>query len=380
MNKKIALIWPTFSSYHLARFRAVFNKIGDNLLGIEFFGGDGDDETGRWRDLDRQGLPIITLYPNNIQNVSRISIGIEAVRKLKEFQVDSIFVNGYSKPELGVIIKWAKENNKSCFIFFESKKDDSRRFFLIEYIKRRIIRNLNGAICGGKQHKDYLVSLGMPEKRIFFGYDVVDNEFFKVNSTIAKNNENNLRLEYNLPKKYFLCVSRFVKKKNLLRLIAAYGLYKKKVLSDAWSLVFCGEGKQEQIFRKKIKKLGISDIHFVKSQNKHELAIYYGLATCFILPSTIEQWGLVINEAMAAGLPILVTKSSGAAHELLESGVNGFGFNPFDINEIADFMIKIHYLDIEKLAEMGRASEDKIRHYTPNYFADNILNAVSLYG
>ncbi|MFO8052422.1 MAG: glycosyltransferase family 4 protein [Candidatus Omnitrophota bacterium] len=376
--KRTVLIWPDFNFYHLARFRALYKKLGKNLLGIEFIGGEGDDHTTQWRYEDRDKMPITTLFPeSDFSQLNRRRVGEAAVKELISWGADTIFVNGYSRPELRVIINWAYKNNKRCFTFFETKEDDFRRFFWKEWAKKAIIKKLDGAICGGILHKKYLMKLGMPEDRIYFGYDVVDNDFFKEKSRQARLNSRQNREKYKLPDNYFLTVARFVKKKNLLRLIDAYKLYSEKAGQKySWHLILCGAGPQEEKIIKKIKKEKIKNIHIAGSKNPEELAIYYGLANCFILPSTREQWGLTVNEAMASGLPVLVTKVAGVVPEVVEEGVNGYTFNPFSVEDIAEYMLKISSFDNEKLIQMGKNAENRISTFTPKYFAENIIKLI----
>ena len=140
----------------------------------------------------------------------------------------------------------------------------------------------------------------------------------------------------------------------------------------------CGAGSQEAKLKAKVKNENIDGVFFPGPKVPEELAVYYSLASCFVLASTIEQWGLVVNEAMACGLPVLVTKIAGAADELVESGVNGYTFDPFDITELSELMVKMTNMDQEKRLQMGNASQQKITPYSPEYFAENILKLINV--
>ncbi|MBN1353353.1 MAG: glycosyltransferase family 4 protein [Candidatus Omnitrophica bacterium] len=381
---KIVLIWPNFSFYHIARFKALYKKIGDRLLGIELIGGIGDYETFSWRYDKRDNLPIITLFPDcDIKDVSRGMLGRSIVNTLKEHGAETIFVNGYSTQEYRIVINWAYAENKKCFIFSESKRDDHRRFFLKELFKTAVIKKLKGAICGGRLHKEYLTELGMPAENIFFGYDVVDNDFFRENGALARKDAGHNREKYALPEKYFLTCSRLTGEKNLMRLVGAYSLYRREAkgvtgISAPWSLVICGAGPQEHRLKTKIRRENIEGINFAGVQKPEELAVYYGLAGCFILASTREPWGLVINEAMASGLPVIATRISGAASELVFDGLNGYKFNPLDVREMAGLMLKMTRMDSGEILEMGRRAQAKIALYSPEYFAESVIKAANL--
>jgi len=375
-DKKVALIWPTFDFYHVARFRDLFGKLNNKLLGIELFGGRINEDVGRWRYIERQGLAIKTLIQDpGSRLVNRFELGKLIVDKLREFEADVIFVNGYSTPEFRMVINWALQNGRKCFTFFETKENDCRRFFIKEWFKSRIIRKLDGAICGGALHKEYLIKLGMEQKRIFMGYDVVDNDFFSEGSNSARKESIELREKYGLPEKYFLSVSRFVKKKNILGLIRAYELYR-KMDPNPWGLVICGAGPQEKKLREMVSEDKIKGVSFAGPKNPDELTIYYGLSSCFILPSLVEQWGLVVNEAMACSLPVLASEVAGSSFELVEEGVNGYKFNPLNIKQLCGCMLRISQLESVKLVDMGKASRSKIQPYSLNYFSENMLKAI----
>jgi len=375
---KVALIWPTFSFYHIARFRAVYAKLGDRALGIELAGG-GNVEDEVWRFTKRNGLPIITLFPDRgIRSIPQKTLENTLIDTLKKHGVDTVFVNGYSSRESLAVINWAKRNAARCYTFSETKKDDFKRSFLKELVKKWIIKKLAGAICGGRLHKDYFVELGMPEDNIALGYDVVDNEFFKRAAELAVKNKDENRARYKLPEKYFITCSRFVKKKNLDRLLSAYNMYRGLIPGrNPWGLVLVGQGPEEGRLKEKIAQENIDGVLFAGSQDPEGLAIYYGLASCFILASTTEQWGLVVNEAMACGLPVLVSKIAGAADELVENGVNGYTFDPCDVKQIAGLMEKIDLMEPNTLKKMGTAAQEKIRPYSPDHFAENLIKLIS---
>jgi glycosyltransferase involved in cell wall biosynthesis len=105
-----------------------------------------------------------------------------------------------------------------------------------------------------------------------------------------------------------------------------------------------------------------------------ELPAYYGLAGAFVLGSTEEQWGLVVNEAMAAGLPVLVSRRCGCAPELVRDGENGFTFDPHDASGLAVLMTEMA-ADADARAAMGRASRRTISHWAPETFGLNLWKA-----
>jgi len=107
-----------------------------------------------------------------------------------------------------------------------------------------------------------------------------------------------------------------------------------------------------------------------------ELSAYYGLANVFVHASTTEQWGLVVNEAMVAGLPVIVSNRCGCAPDLVEEGRNGFTFDPYNVDELARLMLKVSRMTENEREAMGRRSREIIKHWTPQTFAENLMKAV----
>ncbi len=105
-----------------------------------------------------------------------------------------------------------------------------------------------------------------------------------------------------------------------------------------------------------------------------ELPVYYALAKVFVLASTTEQWGLVVNEAMASGLPVLVSSRCGCAADLVAEGVNGFGFDPVNVRQLAELMLRCANPATD-LAGMARASREKVASWGVERFAAGLKQA-----
>jgi glycosyltransferase involved in cell wall biosynthesis len=106
-----------------------------------------------------------------------------------------------------------------------------------------------------------------------------------------------------------------------------------------------------------------------------ELPAYYGLASAFVHASTTEQWGLVVNEAMASGLPVLVSEHCGCAPDLVENGVNGFTFDPYDVQALAALMQRVAAMTEVRRTAMARAGQRIIADWGPERFADGLMQA-----
>ncbi len=158
----------------------------------------------------------------------------------------------------------------------------------------------------------------------------------------------------------------------------AYALYRKRAGDQAWSLVILGDGELRPQLEEERGRLGLNQWVLMPGFKQYEeLPAWYGLASGFVHASTVEQWGLVVNEAMATGLPVLVSKRCGCARDLVREGVNGFTFDPFDVEELSRRMYDLAHGDVDR-ASMGRASREIIAHWGPERFAQGLEAAVEI--
>lgn len=375
---RIALIWIDFGSYHLARLRAVQEHLGGQCVGIELVGGLGDPNAVGlpFRVRERKGLNILTLFPDrNLEDIPLWELSYRLLKTLADLNPDHIALCGYHRPENLLILLWAKLTGRRTVLLSETKQDDHIRHPLREKLKGWLVSQFDSYLVGGTPHRQYLTALGADPHQVYEGYDVVDNQFFAAATEEARAQGNRLRLELGLPEYYFLVVCRFVSKKNLPMLLTAYEQYRKQQPAG-WGLVLCGGGPLEAELRHRVTQQNIPDVLFAGYVSGQRLGYYYGLASCFIHPSSLEQWGLVVNEAMAAGLPVLVSQTCGCALDLVEKGENGFTFDPQDPEALTHLMVWMA-AEYPRLASMGQASQRIIQKFAPVNFAKNLALAVS---
>jgi 1,2-diacylglycerol 3-alpha-glucosyltransferase len=125
-----------------------------------------------------------------------------------------------------------------------------------------------------------------------------------------------------------------------------------------------------------ITTLGLDDfVHLPGFQQYPDLPAYYGLAGAFIHASTTEQWGLVVNEAMACGLPVLVSNRCGCAPDLVQEGKNGYTFDPTNVAQLASLLLKLSNFQLLELSNLSSTSQRIIGDWGPERFATGLLQA-----
>jgi 1,2-diacylglycerol 3-alpha-glucosyltransferase len=304
-------------------------------------------------------------------------------QRLSQLKPDVVCINGYAFTYSLAALQWSIDNRVPTVICSESNEFDAARNPMKEWIKGRLVRLCDSGLAGGAPQAQYLNRLGLPRDRIFTGYDAVDNHYFHTQAEIARTSEKDIRLRYRLPEHYFLAVSRFTGKKNLSRLIQAYGQYRERArrerLEDIWDLAIVGDGPLHEELCSLRGALGLETwVHFLGAQPYAEVPAFYGLAEAFIHASTTEQWGLVVNEAMASGLPVLVSNRCGCAADLVEEGGNGFSFDPYDVEQIAGRMLDLSQMPAGRRRELAEDSFIRIDRWGPGAFAAGMRQAVEV--
>ena len=370
---RVVVIWIDWYAYHIARFQGLLQNeaLTGKVAGIEMVGGIGVHAGLKFREDLPSSLPVQTLFPESSwQEVPGSKMATALWRRLNSLDPDVVLVPGYyTAPGLAAAL-WGKVKGRRTVLMTESTEADHQRVAWKEISKGLLLRLLfDWAVAGGMPHRRYLERLGFRSNRIARFYDVVDNDFFRERSeAIRKHSE---PADFELPQRYFLYVGRLAEEKNLRGLLSAYLEYRNA--GGDWSLVFVGDGPE----RKALEHTAAfsvfgADVHFEGLRGTAELPQYYAFAGCFVLPSTREPWGLVANEAMAAGLPLIVSRRCGCAEDLLAEGANGCSFDPAVPADLTACLAAISALDAESLADMGRQSQEIISRFSPAALAAEI--------
>ncbi|PWL19889.1 MAG: hypothetical protein DCO98_11920 [Altererythrobacter sp. XM-24bin4] len=286
-----------------------------------------------------------------------------------------VIVAGWATPESFAAIAWARRNCRRLVMLSESQVNDAARSAWRERVKARVVGLCDAAVVGGPSHLDYIVRLGMPHKRVFMGYDAVDNAYFASGAEAARKNKMAVRSTLRMPAHYLLASARFIPKKNLPRLVMAYAKALKG-RAEAPDLVILGDGPELGLVEAAIATEGLTGrVHLPGFRSYGELPALYGLSDGFVHVSTSEQWGLVINEAAASGVPVVASTACGATGPLVEDGVTGFVADGESEESIKNALVRLIELERSRRAEMGRAARERVAGWGTDRFSEGLLAA-----
>ncbi len=371
----IAVLFHRLGPYHHARLNSAGKR--QPLVAVEF---SAVDDTYAWNIVkDAGAFQRITLFHDaDVEKKPANEVYQRIATTLQQIQPAVVAVPGWSSRGALAALAWCLSTSTPAVMMSDSAAHDEQRRIWKEALKRQIVRLCSAGLVGGKLHINYLVDLGVPRERIFPGYDVVGNAHFTAGAKAARKEAEISRMCLGLPDRYFLASNRFVDKKNLPRLLQAYELYRKRAGYNAWHLILLGDGPLRPQLQALISELDLSAYVMMPGFKQYdELPIYYGLASAFVHASTTEQWGLVVNEAMAAGLPVIVSERCGCAPDLVENDCNGFIFDPYNVDALADLMSKITADKCDREA-MGRASQEMVRRWDSEVFGENLCKAAKM--
>ncbi len=367
---KIVTIWNTYGPYHLARVRALERVFAD--ADVVCFSHCADSNDYKFFNLQPRQHKV--LVAKNSSQLRFFESLIAALRALWAERPGLVLTCGYERAETLASVIWARISGGTVFLMLDNQYDDSPRNSLKEFVKRFYLRFFDGFIYGGDTHKDYLRILDVPEIHEVHGYNCVDNDAIWKGVVAARI----VGQRHFANGDYFLCVARLIQKKNLVRLVYAYAAYVERVAqtSSPWALVICGDGPERSRIEEAIRDCGVvGRVVLVGRVDEFEQMVnYYAFARALVLAShENEQWGLVVNEAMASGLPVLVSKQCGCTSSLVKNGENGFTFDGNSVELLTSHLLWLHE-HADQLQRMGERSREIIQGYSPENFARNVMS------
>lgn len=204
---------------------------------------------------------------------------------------------------------------------------------LINPLTKHIIKNVDAVVVPGKLSKDFHMRLGANPEKIFLAPNIVNNNKLIAYSSKLKLDTNRVKKELNLTdKKIILCVGQLIKRKGVEYLIEAYTSLKNE--QDNICLVVVGDGILKEKLKQKCNDLYLKDVIFTGWVSEDQKIMYYSVADLFVLPTLEDVWGLVINEAMCCGLPVISTKAAGATWDMIIPGENGYIIESKNVDEL----------------------------------------------
>lgn len=292
----------------------------------------------------------------------------EKIRRLKQYDIVAIY--DYSTAEGRKLIFSCRLQNVPYVVNSDGVMLTAHGNVIKDKLKRFLLSGASAYLASGKMAKNYFLQLGADEDKIHIHTFSTLHSGDISKCPVGHAEKKLLREKLRLPsdKKLAIAVGRFIPLKRYLELIEVW-----KTMPDDYILLLIGGGEEEARYKKRIEENHIKNVILEGFHPKQELFEYYKAADVFVHPTSYDVWGLVVNEAMACGLPVIVSDRCVAGLELVQNGENGYLVELGNDVEMCEYVQKICEND-EMHNMMAVNALKTIRPYTVDNMADIHIN------
>jgi glycosyltransferase involved in cell wall biosynthesis len=313
----------------------------------------------RWHVLPRREL---------VRGGRWVILNRGVLRALRRARPEMIVIGGWNQPAFWSAAAYARATHTPLVAWVESTERDERPGTgPLELAKRALIRACSGFLVPGSASRAYLRALGVPDGRIVTAPNAVDAGIFRAQVDALRTDNDALRARLGLAGIVFLYVGRLDPEKGVHDLLEAM-----RGLSATLAIV--GSGSQDRELRAEAPP----NVRFAGRLSREDLPEWYAAADAFVLPSRSDQWGMVLNEAAEAGLPLVATEAPGGAYDLIDHGVSGFRVPVGDPRALADALARVA-ADEPFRAAAGARSRELAAQHTPEAWADAVASLAQRY-
>jgi glycosyltransferase involved in cell wall biosynthesis len=379
MRRRLVIVTEIISPYRIPLFNALSQHPDVNLHVI--FLGETDPNLRQWQVYTQEirfSFQVLLSWRRRIGRYNAL-LNLGIAKALRKSAPEVILCGGYSYVASWQALLWAGRHHVPFLLWSESNLQDYRRSYApTEFLKKQFLQRCGGFVVPGRSALKYVRAHRAKENSIFVAPNAVDNELFARAAENARRNQSALRKELALPNRYFLFVGRLVREKGVFELLRAYANLSQQVRQEI-GLVFVGDGDSRAQLEKTAVSISAGTIRFAGFAQRERLGAYYGLADALVLPTYTDTWGMVVNEAMACGLPVILSRAAGCAADLVHENWNGLLVTPNDVSGLESAMKHLAEQS-DLLATMGAHSAERICNYSPQTWSDAVARAIQQIG
>jgi L-malate glycosyltransferase len=364
---KLVFVWDNFGPLHADRCNAVARKFEgkEQVIGLELA---GRSKVYDWLPEDGTNFKKITLVTG--RTLEEIPFLLKFWKTLSACLSmgfgSRYFLCHYQDPAIFFVALFLRLLGRKVYTMGCSKFDDYPRHLSRELIKSLMYFPYNGVISSGVRSRDYMRFMGFSPENIASPYNTVSLNRIREMSGAPQAPDG-----VPFRNRHFTIVARMVAKKNISATLTALKLYADQVPNPRHLHIF-GTGPLEAELRHQAREIGIDSlVHFRGFQQTQEISRAYANSLVLLLPSIEEQFGNVVPEAQATGLPVILSDNCGSRDVLLRSGVNGFIIEPDNPAGLAFFM-KLLSEDESLWRSMCLASRQFVQRADTDRFAEAV--------
>ena len=318
--------------------------------------------------------PLSVLHPINYGVVWRVLTG----------GFDAIWCHSYARPPHLAAIIAGRLLGKKVFLRDEAGRHSSNPPPLRAFAKRCFLTFLKPMLSGiltiGTLNREFYAGHGFPARKLFSMPYAVDNDWFRARIEEASRQRDEFRGELGIEpgQQVVLFAAKFQPRKRGDDLIRAFGQIAADNSLGRPVLVMVGEGEMNEEWRALAEELAPGRVRFVGFKGMLELPAYFDVCDVFVIPSSLEPWGLILNEVMNAAKPIIAAHEVGSAYDLLKDGENGYMVQSGAVDQLADALRKV-LADPDRAKAMGDRSLEIIRGWSFERDVEGLKDALRAY-
>lgn len=262
-----------------------------------------------WK-FEIRGKDLLTLFINP-----------SVINEIKNYKPNYVVISGWDHPTYWLSAFYCWYQKIPYIVWSGSTINESswQRKISLPLVKL-IVSGANNFLVYGQRARDYLISIGADSKKI----DILYNSFYFPKKTKSLNEEQKILLSKIKNKKVVMFYGQMIERKAPLLLFSAFLKLPKQ---DKLALLLIGSGKQKKLLENLVKKLKINNVFILENPSDEQIESFYKVASVFVLPSKEEVWGLVVNQAMYYGVPVIASSKVGCVPDLVIEGKTGLTFS-----------------------------------------------------
>jgi glycosyltransferase involved in cell wall biosynthesis len=321
-------------------------------------------------DYSYHQYPYKLLLPGVYETTPTRKLVMATVGDLLRHRSELVILPGYARAEHWAMLFICMLLGRKRAVWVDSTSFDRRRTPLKEAAKRFFFGRCDGFFCYGIRSKEYVESYGVDSSKIFFrcqaaalppDYDAAQVRLYYKSA----------KMEANAPAR-FLYIGRLSEEKGLIDLLDAFALLRERTPNAVLDIV--GSGVYERETREHAVTNGLEAmVNFLGAKNTEEIGQLLLRSSALVLPSHSEPWGLVVNEALSYGCPVVVSDVCGCVPELVLEGNTGYAYPSGNIPALAKAMNSVLELSKDRAAVATRCL-DLIGQYSADRAAREILS------
>lgn len=364
---KVLVLHDTMSPYRMPLFKKIAD-LSPHEFSFTFVQARNRDR--EW-DCDSLGLDISILKTWDIPIGSKTLHVWMDYRKLEGFDV--LVLNDHLNFPSLVGLAYGRAKGVPCILWSDNTVNALNDLPTWQVVAKRSLAKLYGNyLTPGSLGREYFREFGVDEKRIHVCHNVVDNDRFSKARSVSEQERNTLKKELGLQGPVVMYCGQFVTRKGLDVLVDAMNKLDPGI---EFSFLALGNGSLKTSYAEAFAASRAKAFALPGFIQQDDLYKYYAVADVFVLPAYIDHWGMVVNEAMAAGVPVILSDGVGAHPDLVEQGVSGFVFEKGNAEQLSEALTRT-LSDADLRASMVKNADQILESYTLEYAARQFIRAV----